>query len=1090
VTLLDAALTMHAAGLAVIPVRPDGSKAPAVDWKTYQHQPPTTEQLHTWFTGSSYDGLGVVCGATSGHVEMLELEGRATHLVGELAQLLTDSGFGELWQRLCTGYLEQSPSGGLHWLYRVDGPARPNTKLARRPHPDNPRLVDVLIETRGEGGFTVTAPSAGRSHPTGKPWLLLAGNPATIPTLTVDERDALHHFCTVFDQMPVIEDAPRPVGHTATSATGERPGDHYNASTSWDDILTPHGWTRSKKLGPAWGWTRPGKEARDGISATTGRNDADNLFVFSSSTEFETERAYSKFAAYCVAPETRILMADLTWAPAGDLVNGDALVGVDEHIPAPNSRRKLRLSHVESVERRTLPCYRITLADGRAIVSSDEHPWLAASAGQGGNLRWIETRNLRPGQRIAAITEGTWERATDFDSGWLSGMFDGEGWANRTVIAMAQKPGPVLDRAKALLLERGYNVRHLERPSADNLIVGDLPSVLRLLGTLQPGRLVSKMPWIGRGAWTQAAPNALIASVEFLGERDVAAFMTTSRTFIAEGLISHNTLLEHGGDYSAAAKKLRADGYGTPTPISPEDRPAIASTSADPFGTGLPVEPPQQTPEQPSRPVLTVVDGTAARTIQPAITDPVDLTAARYGPTEDGTARALVELHAHELRYCPQRGRWLAWNGHKWCWDEAETHRERIRTIARHLPAGDSWRTYKRRALSAAGVTGIARHAQTDPAITVHIDELDARPYELNTPGGIVDLRTGLLHPPDPAALHTRVTAAVPDFTTDTTLLDGFLATTFGGDVELIGYMQRLFGLAAIGQVLEQILPFGYGSGANGKSTLVEAVMHALGRGETGYAIAVPAEMLMIRKHTEHPAEIAQLAGARLVVCSELDDGQKFAEARVKLLTGRDSLNARFMRGNPFTFVPSHTWLMLGNHAPTISAGGPALMRRLQTIPFNHVVPEEQRDPMLGDKLAAAAPVVLAWIARGAADYMAGGLRIPAAVKAATADYAHDQDTIGRFVDEECHRAPGSLDVRVEVGVLRAAYERWCHDVGDEPSSYRRLTQELRARFGIESVKGGKGRRYYTGITLLELDRPGRGAPPDDDDQRELGWYR
>jgi len=836
--LLDAALIMQAAGLSVIPVKPDGTKAPAVDWKNWQNRRPDENQLRTWFSNGTYDGLGVVCGATSGHVEMLELEGRASHLLPQLAQLLTDTGFGDLWQRLCTGWFERSPSGGLHWLYRVDGTARPNSKLARRPATpeelaEKPgEKLKVLIETRGEGGFTVTAPSYGRSHPTGTAWTMIAGGPASLPVLSVDERDALHIACSTFDTVPAYDGPAAPGGafgpsSASTPQAGARPGDDYNDRASWEDILVPHGWQRSKKLGQAWGWTRPGKSPRDGISATTGRNEADNLFVFSSATEFDTEHAYSKFAAYA--------------------------------------------------------------------------------------------------------------------------------------------------------------------------------------------------------------------------------------------------LLEHHGDYAAAASALRKAGYGAVEPISPPQPPPT----------------PASLPGNAGRPVLAVVDGTAARTID---VQPASLTAARYGPTEDGTARALVELHAHELRYCPQRGRWLVWNGHKWCWDEAERHRELIRAIARTLPEGATWRTHKKRALSAAGVTGIARHAQTDEQLTVHIDELDARPFELNTPGGIVDLRSGALHPADPTALHTRVTAAVPDFDADPTLLDDFLRTTFGGDLELIGYVQRLFGLAAIGQVLEQILPFGYGSGANGKSTLVEAVMHALGRGETGYAIAVPAEMLMVRKHTEHPAEIAQLAGARLVVCSELDDGQKFAEARVKLLTGRDSLNARFMRGNPFTFVPTHTWLMLGNHAPTITTGGPALMRRLQTIPFDHVVPEEQRDPMLGDKLADAAPLVLAWIARGAADYMTGGLRVPAAVKAATESYAHDQDTVGRFVEEECHRA-ASPDVRVEVGALRSAYERWCHDVGDEPASSRRLTQELRSRFGIESVKGSKGRRYYLGLALLELDRTGSEVPPDDE-QPDLGWYR
>jgi hypothetical protein len=304
VTLLDAALDLHKHGCSVVPAATDGTKRPAIAWKNGQARRAEASQLDDWFGNRIhrvtplYDGLGVITGAISGNLEMLEVEGRASHLVSELAKLMADNGFADLWTRLCSGYLEQSPSGGLHWLYRVDGPARPNTKLARRPHPDNPALVDVLIETRGEGGFTVTAPSAGRTHPTGLPWRLLAGTPATIPTLTIDERDAVHAIANMLDEMPAIDEPTRPLS-TVGSSGGKRPGDDYNARADWADIIGAHGWTRTKHFGgTCYGWTRPGKNPRDGISATTGRNDADNLYVFTSSTEFDTEKAYSKFAAY------------------------------------------------------------------------------------------------------------------------------------------------------------------------------------------------------------------------------------------------------------------------------------------------------------------------------------------------------------------------------------------------------------------------------------------------------------------------------------------------------------------------------------------------------------------------------------------------------------------------------------------------------------------------------------------------------------------------------------------------------------------------------------------------------------------------
>lgn len=314
-TLLDAAHAWRTAGCSVIPVRTDGSKQPAVKWKGHQSEPASEAVVTGWFTGDRHDGVGIVCGAVSGNLEMFEVEGRAVaDILPAFRQAMSDNGYGELMHRLDRGFLEVSPSGGYHWLYRVDGEARGNLKLARRPatpeelalEPDD--KIKVLLETRGEGGYVVVAPSGGRTHPTGKSWTALTGSPATIPTITIDERDALHNIAVIFDAMPASDPPPGPVtGAFSTEpatqqADGVRPGDDFNRRGSWDDILTPRGWTRGKSFGAGkhTAWTRPGKNVREGNSASTGLNDGDNLFVFSSSTEFDTEKPYSKFGAYAL----------------------------------------------------------------------------------------------------------------------------------------------------------------------------------------------------------------------------------------------------------------------------------------------------------------------------------------------------------------------------------------------------------------------------------------------------------------------------------------------------------------------------------------------------------------------------------------------------------------------------------------------------------------------------------------------------------------------------------------------------------------------------------------------------------------------
>ncbi|WP_426566402.1 phage/plasmid primase, P4 family [Angustibacter sp. McL0619] len=825
--LLATAQAMLAAGLAPLPLRADGSKAPAVNWKPYVDTPPPADVVTSWFTSTDTDGIGTITGAAAGNLEMLEVEGRAIHLAAQLRTLMHDNGLGDLWDLIATGWLEATPSGGLHWHYRVDGPARPNTKLARRPATTDElaakpgERIKVLIETRGQGGFTVLAPSAGRSHPTGNPWTLAAGGPATIPTISVDERDALHAIAAILDEMPTEVDGPPARSQDGqTVRDGSRPGDDYNTRTSWADILEPHGWKRTRHFGgTCYGWKRPGK-TDPGISATTGRNDADNLYVFSSSTEFETEKAYSKFAVY--------------------------------------------------------------------------------------------------------------------------------------------------------------------------------------------------------------------------------------------------TLLDHDGDYTAAAKALAADGYGhrgeANRPTADDLAGLIApSTTATNGNAALAHQP----APQPAQPRLRVVQPTT------------------YSETDDGNALRLVDDHGHQLRYCPQRATWLHWDGTRWRWDTEGLATELARTVARNLPADDKAADrHRRNTLSRRGINAMTALAATDARTVVHLAGLDARPYELNTPAGILDMRTATLRPADPAALHTRSTDVAPDLDTEPTRWLRFLADTFAGDQALTTYIQRLLGVSLLGVVLEQVLPFAFGPGANGKTTLVGVVQRIVGIGDDGYSISAPAEMLLAGTQQGHPTEIARLAGARLVVTSELEDGQRFAEAKVKNLTGRDTISGRFMRQDWFSFTPTHSLWLLANHQPAVRAGGPAFWRRLRLLPFLHTVPADQRIADLEDQLVEAeGPAILGWIAQGAADYLTHGLAEPDSVLAATDAYASDQDTVGRFVDEVCETGPASAQhLHVKVTELRAAYETWCRAEGETPVSAKALTLELRSRYDVQSERSMSA-RFYAGIRLCDVSSDGDTEP-------------
>lgn len=293
--ILLRALELANQGISVVPVATDGSKRPGIaSWKEFQERRPTTDELMRWF--SAAEGVGVICGKVSGNLEMLELEGRAVadKLHIEIKELAINSGLGHIWDRINDGYVEMTPSGGLHWLYRIDGEVPGNTKLARRPGENGG--IDVLAETRGEGGFVIVAPTNGTCHPSGGKWVMLTGGPATIATLTVAERDQLHSLFATFDAIPKTEHITEDL---KPKGEGLTPGDDYNAKVTWDQILEPLGWTKvHTNKGGVTSWRRPGKS--EGISATTNHAGTDKFYVFSSSTQFEPERSYSKFAVYAI----------------------------------------------------------------------------------------------------------------------------------------------------------------------------------------------------------------------------------------------------------------------------------------------------------------------------------------------------------------------------------------------------------------------------------------------------------------------------------------------------------------------------------------------------------------------------------------------------------------------------------------------------------------------------------------------------------------------------------------------------------------------------------------------------------------------
>lgn len=303
--LADVARVWQQAGVSVVPILANRTKRPAIQWGQYQATAPSLGQVDEWWGNGKTYGLALVCGKVSGNLEMLELEGRACdgESLDKIQAQMYESGVGLAWQLLTgsMGYSEMSPSGGVHLLYRITDHEVPgNQKIAQG------EANLVLAETRGEGGYVIVAPTPGSCHPSGEPWTMIKGDYGHLPQIDWRTRNLLHEAIRIaLDTRPATTLAPAPLPEPpprVLSGAGLSPGDHFEQSTDWADILEPHGWVLESRRGPERHWTRPGKDKRTGASATTGHaTDRDRLYIFSTSTIFpEAGTSYTKFAAYTI----------------------------------------------------------------------------------------------------------------------------------------------------------------------------------------------------------------------------------------------------------------------------------------------------------------------------------------------------------------------------------------------------------------------------------------------------------------------------------------------------------------------------------------------------------------------------------------------------------------------------------------------------------------------------------------------------------------------------------------------------------------------------------------------------------------------
>jgi putative DNA primase/helicase len=409
--------------------------------------------------------------------------------------------------------------------------------------------------------------------------------------------------------------------------------------------------------------------------------------------------------------------------------------------------------------------------------------------------------------------------------------------------------------------------------------------------------------------------------------------------------------------------------------------------------------------------------------------------------TEMQIAAAFARRGAGSLLYVAGMD-WFTNAGPRWQRDEKLARFTLANELCRSAGSGarDSARTRIETNKTAAAIVNIAR-----PDLIAVPDDFDRVPHELNTPEGVIDLREGTTHPRAASDRYMHCTAVAPDPRGIAgTIFADFLSDITCGDAGLARFLQTLLGatLFASSALEDHWLAFLVGSGRNGKGTLIEK---CAGRAMGSYARRIPAEVLLADdRGTRHPTEIANLVGARLAYASEIDEGRRWNESRLKELSGGDKLSGRFMRQDLFEFVPSHRLVIYANHRPIIQNPDPAFRARLKLVPFNASFVGRE-DTTLPERLSGELPLILGWMVAGAADYWeAGRLANCAAVDATSAAYFEMHATFDAWLAERCYVDP-SLEERAKV--LYADFKAWKTERGEGVPSQSRWGETMAARF-------------------------------------------
>lgn len=452
-----------------------------------------------------------------------------------------------------------------------------------------------------------------------------------------------------------------------------------------------------------------------------------------------------------------------------------------------------------------------------------------------------------------------------------------------------------------------------------------------------------------------------------------------------------------------------------------------------------------------------------------------------YTFDDTGNAERFADTFGERIRYSYINKSWLYYDGRKWCFDVTGSiycmADEIVKTMQNDMDyfvknAPQSWgdpgdveknfMKHLKQSRSNRAKESMVKELQHHVPITP--DQLDTHKSLLNTPNGIINLRTGELMQHDREKYITKITNTEYTDKIDHPLWDKFLYDIFNGDTELIKFVQKSVGYSLTGSTAEQCMFFCYGEGNNGKSTFIDVIASALG----DYVSNIQAKSLIVKNNSGSSSseDIARLKGARFVTSSESNEGARLDESLIKQLTGGDSVTASRKYEHEFEFYPEFKLWMSTNHKPIIRGTDTGIWRRVMLIPFTVNIPPDKVDKNLKYKLEQELPGIMKWAVDGCLLWQREGLKAPLAIQQATAEYRSEMDTIGAFINDCCTVGNGYSEKAKQ---LFKAYLEWAKENNEYEMTSTMFGREIAKRFKKQHKRNGW---FYFGIVLNGDSRP------------------